>query len=152
MRKYCKELNCFYGDREQIYDGILVNLNEIPVGTIFHVANGCWSGQIIEKQGEKGFIISETNDFKKINTFSPYEIWFDRLSVPDNFYDNLKFDGLNIKDDWFIFQKNTSIFEIRDFFQSNNIEIHSPSGNIIDTIDEICKKDNIREIDNEIDI
>ena len=144
-RKYCEELGCFYGDPEKTYGGILVNLNEMPIGTAFHVANGCWDGVIVEKQGEKGLFVYMTGTFRELGNSSHQSLWFDRLSVPDELYDNLEFDGDNIKNDWFIFEKETSVFEIRDFFQSSDLIMTSPSGKAIDIVSEIHYKNNAKD-------
>ena len=84
-RKYCEELGCFYGDPERTYGGVLVNLNEMPIGTGFHVANGAWEGFVTEQNGEKRMFIYETETFRKLGNSFHQSLWFDRLSVPDEF-------------------------------------------------------------------
>ena len=150
-RKYCKELGCFYGDPEPKYGGILVNLNEMPHRTTFHVANGAWEGFVAYKNGEKGLFIYETETFRKLGSSSHQNLWFDRLSVPDEFYDSLEFDGDNTKNDWFIFEKGTSIFEIRDFFQNSDLIMRSPSGKAIDIVSKIHYKNNAKDAEQDSD-
>lgn len=86
-----------------------------------------------------------TGTFRELGNSSHQSLWFDRLSVPDELYDNLEFDGDNIKNDWFIFEKGTSVFEIRDFFQSSDLIITSPSGKAIDVVSEIHYKNNVKK-------
>lgn len=150
-RKYCEELGCFYGDPEKTYGGVLVNLNEMPLRTVFHVANGAWDGLVTERNGEKGIFIYETNNFRKLGDSSHQRFWFDSLSIPDEFYDSLEFDGDNTKNDWFVFEKGTSIFEIRDFFQSSDLKMTSPLGKAIDVISEIHYKNNAKDVEQDSD-
>ena len=44
-----------------------------------------------------------------------------------------------------MFETGTSIFEIRDFFQSNDFIMTSPSGKAIDVVSEIHYKNNEKD-------
>lgn len=44
---WCKEYNDYYGNTDPQYGGILTDLRKLPIGTVFHVANGCWDGEIL---------------------------------------------------------------------------------------------------------
>lgn len=148
-RKCCEELGCFYGDNEHTYGGVLINLNEMPIGTKFHVANGCWEGSIGMVLNTKGIKILGADTFQKLGNYSHQRLWFDKLFVPDEFYNSLEFDGDSIKEDWFIFEKGTSIYEIRDFLQSNDLQMTSPSGKAIDVVSEIHYKNNTKDAEQE---
>lgn len=56
-KKYCKDFGMYYGDYSTMYDGILVDINELPIGTEFRLRNGGWSGKIMyDEESECKFI------------------------------------------------------------------------------------------------
>ncbi len=44
---WCEEYKDYYGNSDPKYGGTLTDLRELPVGTKFYVANGCWEGEIL---------------------------------------------------------------------------------------------------------
>lgn len=42
---WCEEYQDYYGNSHPEYGGILTDLQELPVGTKFFVANGLWEGR-----------------------------------------------------------------------------------------------------------
>lgn len=54
-KQWCELMKAYYGDIHPKYGGVLVNLKELPDGTVFHVANGNWDGCIRDgRDGEGG--------------------------------------------------------------------------------------------------
>lgn len=66
-RKYCEELGCFYGDPEKTYGGVLVNLNEMPLRTVFHVLN----------DGLERFVAEQNREACLHNDIANYDMFCD---------------------------------------------------------------------------
>ncbi len=45
---WCEEYRDYYGNSDPQYGGKLTDLNTLPAGTKFFVANGCWEGEKLE--------------------------------------------------------------------------------------------------------
>lgn len=62
--EYCKEYNDYYGNTDPKYGGVLTDLFNLPVGTIFYVCNGCYDAVIgVDKHGDKT-VVTDVNEVK----------------------------------------------------------------------------------------
>jgi hypothetical protein len=57
--------------------GVTTDIYKLPVGTKFHVVNGAWDGEIVEKDKLKYMHIIETDKFVELKPDVDYELVID---------------------------------------------------------------------------
>lgn len=58
------------------------DLMKLPVGTAFHVVNGEWDGEIVEKDGKKAIHVFETDNVITINETNRYGLALSNVVLP----------------------------------------------------------------------
>lgn len=57
------------------------DLTHLPDGTLFHVANGGWTGKIIDKNGEK-YVVTPVFEYK-VTENNKYDLYLDSVTFPE---------------------------------------------------------------------
>ncbi|MFH7816970.1 hypothetical protein ACG2K5_18155 [Bacillus subtilis] len=59
------------------YGGTLTKISTLEVGTKFHVVNGAWDGEVVEKDGIKQLIVGRGRTIPLTGKNAEYELYID---------------------------------------------------------------------------